>query len=946
MVHGLFGNPKKTWSLDTFSNASGREPADGDLPSETSDETETENRSRKKRCTRGGDLCQDVFWPRDFLPKAFPQARIVTWGYDVQIEDLSAATSKASIFHHSENLLSDLVMLRKSDAAKLKPLIFIAHSLGGIVVKDALSLSGNERTVINAVLPATIGVMFLGTPHHGSRAASLGKMMFEVSKIFLKKPNLQILRGLENNSEILERISRSFGQILSSGRIKVHSFREELPTHGVMVVSSASSTIGYLHETRGSLHANHRNLARFSSMKDIKFQRVVSVLQGWVKESLDKQHNEQHLQSADDTPALPDELVFDKELKQCLTSLHSHEAQNRFKDIEPAYYKTYDWLFDHQVGFEDWLEGKNPSNVYWIQGKPGSGKSTAMKFAIKHHLTRELLSKYTDNLWVITGFFFHDRGTTAQKSAKGFLCEVLYQIIHHQKHLFVLIYPIFARILEQRGQSTNGSESLADGWTLSVLRDALDLIGRKSTNEVNICLFVDALDEHDGNHRELVLILRSIAQLTANPAFRVRLALAGRPENVFKTAFQGCPGFSIHEYTTDDIRHYAEDRINADMPGELSIEYEEGLRNLVETIVREAQGVFLWVRLVVNEIVEGICEGDTMEELVTLLSTIPTELGELYKRALRRSSRGSLEASIRDRSDAYVMFQIAICAREPFLLYEFLVATQFLTAAKDDLPDLRRLSKEQLVRRLNSRSAGLLEVPREPWGPVQFIHQTVKEFVTAGDGKTVIREGLSDQCLESGFGLIFRYILKQCEDFNPSNFGGDVQTSGLENFSYYASVLEWSEEQCVADSFEPIILRLPEHLQYGVLSKLIGEFFKSHHKLLSEYRNSHKNFCLFYLLCNLPLSFKKSLATHKARLTLDECYNLLQAAIMEEDRPRGSAWVLQILTEEGVVARLLRDSSHHMKDSVIDMLSQIRELPERKRSSSFSTPNKEWPEEN
>ncbi len=870
----------------------------------------------------------------------------MTWGYDVQIEDLSAATSKASIFHHSENLLSDLVMLRKSDAAKLKPLIFIAHSLGGIVVKDALSLSGNERTVINTVLPATIGVMFLGTPHHGSRAASLGKMMFEVSKIFFKKPNLQILRGLENNSEILERISRNFGQILSSGRIKVHSFREELPTHGVMVVSSASSTIGYLHETRGSLHANHRNLARFSSMKDIKFQRVVSVLQGWVKESLDKQHNEQHLQSADETPALPDELVFDKELKQCLMSLHSHEAQNRFKDIEPAYYKTYDWLFDHQVGFEDWLEGKNPSNVYWIQGKPGSGKSTAMKFAIKHHLTRELLSKYTDNFWVITGFFFHDRGTTAQKSAEGFLCEVLYQIIHHQKHLFVLIYPIFARILQQRGQSTNSSESLADGWTLSVLRDALDLIGRKSTNEVNICLFVDALDEHDGNHRELVLILRSIAQLTANPAFRVRLALAGRPENVFKTAFQGCPGFSIHEYTTDDIRHYAEDRINADMPGELSIEYEEGLRNLVQTIVREAQGVFLWVRLVVNEIVEGICEGDTMEELVTLLSTIPTELGELYKRALRRSSRGSLDASIRDRSDAYVMFQIAICAREPFLLYEFLVATQFLTAAKGNLPDLRRLSEEQLVRRLNSRSVGLLEVPREPWGPVQFIHQTVKEFMTTGDGKSVIREGLSDQCLESGFGLIFRSILKQCEDFNPSNFGGDVQTSRLESFSYYASVLEWSEEQCVADSFEPIILRLPEHLQYGILSKLIGEFFKSHHKLLSEYRNSHKNFCLFYLLCNLPLSLKKSLATHKARLTLDECYNLLQAAIMEEDRPRGSAWVLQILTEEGVVARLLRDSSHHMKDSVIDMLSQIRELPERKRSSSFSTPNKEWPEEN
>ena len=895
-------------------------------------------------------MCQDVFWPRDLLPRAFPQARIVTWGYDVQIEGFVADASQASIYHHAENLLADTVMLRRSDAAKLKPLIFIAHSLGGIVVKDALSLSGNESTGINAILPATIGVLFLGTPHHGSGAASLGRKAFEVSKLFFKKPNLQVLRGLETNSEILERISRSFGQILSTGKIKVHSFREELPTHGVMVVGSASSTIGYLHETRGSLHANHRNLARFSSMEDIKFQRVASVLQDWVKESSEKQHNQQHLQFADENPALPDGLVFDKELKQCLMSLRSHEAQNRFEDIEPAYYKTYNWLFDHQVGFEDWLEGKNASNIYWVQGKPGSGKSTVMKFAINHHLTRKLLSKYTDSFWVVAGFFFHDRGTTVQKSAEGFLREVLYQMIHHQKQLFVLIHSMFGRILEQKGQSTNSSQSLADGWTLKVLRDALELIGRKSTNEVNICLFVDALDEHDGNHRELVLILRSIAQLTANPAFRVRLALAGRPENVFKTAFQGCPGFSIHEYTTDDIRHYAEDRIKADMPGELSIGYKEGLRNLVETVVREAQGVFLWVRLVVDEIVEGICEGDTMEELVTLLSTIPTELRELYKRTLRRSSRGSLEASRRNRSEAYVIFQIAICAREPFSLYEFLAVTRFSMNGRDSYPDLQRLSKEQLVRRLNSRSFGLLEAPRERNGRVQFIHQTVKEFMTAGDGETVIREGLSDQRLESGFDLIFRYILNLFENFTADASDIDTQRFIIRNFMYYAKILEEREEKCVADSFEPIILPLPVQLQLSILRHILATFsdtlsntsFKAFKAITwdSYCRKRHLMLCLFYLYCSLPLSLKKSLATCKAKTTWKRCFILLEAVLELKYHRQSVVQVSQILTEEGIIARLLEVDSPDKKDKVNDMLSQIREqLPESKRSNSFSTPS-------
>ena len=860
---------------------------------------------------------QDVFWPRDLLPKAFPQARIVTWGYDVQIEGFLAAASQASIYHHAENLLSDLVMLRKSDAAKLIPLIFIAHSLGGIVVKDALSLSGHESTTINAVLPATIGVMFLGTPHHGSGAASLGKKAFEVSKIFFKKPNLQVLRGLETNSETLERISRSFGQILSTGRIKVHSFREELPTHGVMVVGSASSTMGYLHESRGSLHANHRNLARFSSIEDVKYQRVVSVLQDWVKESSEKQHNQQHLQSGNENPALPDGLVFDEELEQCLTSLHSQEAQNRFEDIELAYYKTYDWLFDHHVGFEDWLEGKNSSNIYWIQGKPGSGKTTVMKFAMNHHQTRKLLSKYTDSFWVVAGFFFNDRGMTVQKSAEGFLREVLYQLIHHQKQLFVIIYSIFATILQQKRHSTNSSQSLADGWTLKVLRDALELIRRKSTNEINIYLFVDALDEHDGNHRELILILRSIAQLTANPVFRVRLALAGRPENVFKTAFQGCPGFSIHEYTTDDIRHYAEDRIKADMPGELSIEYEEGISNLVENIVRKAQGVFLWVKLVVNEIVEGICEGDTMEELMTLLSTIPTELGELYKRALCRSSRSSLEALIRNRNEAYVMFQIAICARKPFLLIELLVATDFFTTGRGDYADLRRLPREQMVRRLNSRSAGLLEVSRIGTGPVQFIHQTVKEFMITGDGKSVIREGLSDRRLESGFGLIWRFILNRLQISHASKFV-------LENFMYYASVLEWSEEQCIAESFEPTILRLPARLQGKILVAILEEFYMSKPSfsrrtdtLRNICRNPYLRFCYFYVLCNLPLSLKKSLATHRSLIGREECYTLLEAVLEVACHPQSLAQIFQILTEEGIFARILEVDSPDKKDVVI-----------------------------
>ena len=58
------------------------------------------------------------------------------------------------------------------------------------------------------------------------------------------------------------------------------------------------------------------------------------------------------------------------------------------------------------------------------------------------------------------------------------------------------------------------------------------------------------------------------------------------------------------------------------MQGEFSTKYNESLRNLVRSIVQRAQGVLLWVKLVVRKIVEGVCEGDTVDELTTLLSTI------------------------------------------------------------------------------------------------------------------------------------------------------------------------------------------------------------------------------------------------------------------------------------------------------------------------------------
>jgi hypothetical protein len=226
-----------------------------------------------------------VFWPQDLLPSVLPRAKIYTWGYDVDINHIFKSTGQASVFQHAGTLLTDIADERISPAEKSRPLIFVAHSLGGIVVKDSLQLSRCEVTHLKDILPATIGVCFLGTPHRGSGTATIGKIAFEISKVFFQKPAISVLRDLEVNSETLDRISKSFKQILADRKIKIHSFAEERPTTGVMVVQTFSYSVEEAFEITSTIPSNHSNMTKFSSKEDIGFERVSKVLQRWEAES-------------------------------------------------------------------------------------------------------------------------------------------------------------------------------------------------------------------------------------------------------------------------------------------------------------------------------------------------------------------------------------------------------------------------------------------------------------------------------------------------------------------------------------------------------------------------------------------------------------------------------------------------------------------------------------
>ena len=232
-----------------------------------------------------------------------------------------------------------------------------------------------------------------------------------------------------------------------------------------------------------------------------------------------------------------------------IQQLHFSERMDRDNRIPQAYEKTFTWIFqdrtDFKADFVTWLE--SGSQVYWITGKPGSGKSTLMKYICTDERTFDHLRAWASPSPLATAvFYFWNSGAEIQMSEHGLLRSLLFQILRQFPDLFPRLFP------EKWELATffRAPSSRSLNWSLEELRKALRRL-RTGGYDFRLCLFVDGLDEFSGNHMELAKLLIDIG---SSP--HVKICVASRPWNVFEDAFELRPSLLLQSFTYGDIKHF------------------------------------------------------------------------------------------------------------------------------------------------------------------------------------------------------------------------------------------------------------------------------------------------------------------------------------------------------------------------------------------------------
>ncbi|KAF2727607.1 hypothetical protein EJ04DRAFT_557278 [Polyplosphaeria fusca] len=414
-----------------------------------------------------------------------------------------------------------------------------------------------------------------------------------------------------------------------------------------------------------------------------------------------------------------------------LTWLRFSELDHRYQKIEEAHEKTFDWIFrksrDYQWSdFTKWLKSDSEP-LYWITGKPASGKSTLMKYIHSDWRTKQNLHQWAQEKKLITtAFYFWNAGTTNQMSEDGMARTLLYETLRQEPKLSPLIFP---QKLEEY-LMFSGTWRRAITW--DELKMALRALAQRAGTDYKLFFLVDGLDECQGDHAKLITMIKELSSSD------VKICTSSRPWNVFEDGFQQLPNLRLENLTSQDIEQFVSSKFQESRGfTQLRALDPNYATDLIKSIITKASGVFLWVSLVTNSLLGGLLDGERLEDLHERLEALPTDLESLFWSILTRLQGKHL-------GRASELIQIVRAAINPVDLLTLSYADEknpdfALTFPFGKISIKQANARAEFFRRgLNACCKGLIESKIRKgtelaFTEVGYLHKTVKDYFERED---------------------------------------------------------------------------------------------------------------------------------------------------------------------------------------------------------------------
>lgn len=452
--------------------------------------------------------------------------------------------------------------------------------------------------------------------------------------------------------------------------------------------------------------------------------------------------------------------------EELLSKMAYPDIFTREESVAKAHEKTFQWIFEKEkqqdvswASFCQWLEAPD-EKLYWITGKAGSGKSTLMSFVSQppagdNSSTQPnssesqppcfpFLKKWAGSQpLLIASFYFWAVGSPMQRSKEGMLRTLLHELLKQaEPEAIAMIAPASWEALCLFDEDPR---QYSEDLLLTMLSRALHHL----SEDHKICIFIDGLDEFKGQHGDLVEFFRDVLLVREHP---IKLCISSRPWQVFEDAFQDKPSLKLEALTLPDITAYIQSHLHPDPAFALLKTLEPSFSdNLVRNIAAKADGVFLWVNLVVASLQKGIKAGDRVSDLQKRLDQLPQDLEGLFGRIL-----DDLDPEYLDHAMQYFQLMEASLSVAPPNVMVFAYADEEDENFGVDFPiapidkTIFEATTAVLKKRLNSRCLGLLEITEQSEelegvfvdasrSRVKYLHRTVRDYLARADVQETLR---------------------------------------------------------------------------------------------------------------------------------------------------------------------------------------------------------------